>query len=425
MAKKVCILTYGCSANVADSEIMAGLLKQEGFELVSSIERSDLNIINTCMVKTPTEHRMIYEIQELTKTNKPLIVAGCMPKTSRKIIEDINPSASIIGPDSIEKIVYASIAAMRGNKAVLLEDSKKPKLCLPRERKNPVIGVIPISSGCLSSCSYCSVRFARGRLFSSPIEAVVKEAKRAIEDRCKEIYLTSQDNSCYGKDTGKRLPELLNEVCKIQGKFFVRVGMVNPLYTKEILDDLIKSYKNPEVFKFLHLPVQSGSDRILQLMNRGYAIEEFIEIVERFREEIPEITINTDVIVGFPEEKEEDFYSTVNLIRLVKPDAVNISKFGSRPMTEAAKMKQLDRKIINERSAYMHELTKKISLEGNQRWMGLRGEVLVDEKIENGFIGRNFAYKPVIIKTDENLFGKFANVEITDATPNCLICKKL
>lgn len=135
MAKKVCILTYGCSANVADSEIMAGLLKQEGFELVSSIERSDLNIINTCMVKTPTEHRMIYEIQELTKTNKPLIVAGCMPKTSRKIIEDINPSASIIGPDSIEKIVYASIAAMRGNKAVLLEDSKKPKLCLPRERK--------------------------------------------------------------------------------------------------------------------------------------------------------------------------------------------------------------------------------------------------------------------------------------------------
>ncbi|HKZ45228.1 MAG TPA: tRNA (N(6)-L-threonylcarbamoyladenosine(37)-C(2))-methylthiotransferase [archaeon] len=421
MTKKVFILNYGCSANLADSEIMAGLLKQSGFDLAPDAENSDLNIINTCIVKTPTENRMIFKIKQLTKSGKPLIVAGCMPKTSKSIIEKINPNASLVGPESIEKIVYASIAAIRGNKAVLVEDHKKPKACLPRERKNPLIGVIPVSSGCLSNCSYCSVKLARGELLSYPIEMIIEEVKRSVEDECKEIYLTSQDNSCYGKDTGRSLPELLGEVCKVEGIFYIRVGMLNPLYTKEMLDDLVRSYKNPQVFKFLHLPVQSGSDKILQSMKRGYTSGDFIEIVKKFREEIPRITISTDVIVGFPEETDEDFESTVELIKLARPDIVNISRFGSRTMTEASKMEQLGRKIVNERSILTHKLTKKIALEINRKWIGCIGKVLVDEKIQGGFVGRNLSYKPVIIKTDENIFGKFVNVKIVDATPNCLI----
>lgn len=421
MTKKVFILNYGCSANLADSEIMAGLLRQNGFDLVSNVDSSDLNIINTCIVKEPTENRMIFKIKELTKSGKPLIVSGCMAKISKNIIEKINPNASLVGPESIEKIVYASIAAIRGNKAVLIEDHKKARLCLPRERKNPIIGVVPISSGCLSNCSYCSVKLARGKLLSYPIDTIVKEVKISVEDGCQEVYITSQDNSCYGKDTDHRLPELLNEICKIKGNFYLRIGMLNPLYTEEMLDDLIESYKSPKIFKFLHVPVQSGSDKILQSMKRGYSVEEFVEIIKRFREEIPQITISTDIIVGFPGESKENFESTADLIKSIRPDIVNISKFGPRPMTEASKMGQLDRKIVNERSILMHKLTKKISLENNRRWIGSEGKFLVDEKINGGFVGRNLYYKPVIIKTNENIFGKITNVKIIDATPNCLI----
>jgi len=411
---------FGCSSNVADYEIALGLLKQVNFDIIDNEKNSDLNIIFTCMVKTPTEQRMIHRIKELTKSNKPLVVAGCMPKTEKELIEEINPKASMIGPDSLEKIVDVVNTTVQGKKAIFLEDQRKPKVCLPRIRKNPVVDIIEVSNGCLSNCSYCQVKFARGRLFSYPAELIIKEARQALNNGCKELWITSQDNSCYGKDTGATLPDLLNEICKIEGKFFVRVGMMNPLHTKLILNDLIQVYKNEKIFKFLHLPVQSGSNRILNLMKRGYNIKDFLEIVKKFKKEIPEITIATDVIVGFPGETEEDFEKTLELIKKVEPNVVNISKFGARPKTEASKMKQIDKKIVNERSVRLHKLVKRISLENNRKWIGWQGEVLVDEKIEDGFVGRNFAYKPIIIKTKENIFGKFFDFKVKNATKNCL-----
>ena len=421
---KVFIETHGCSANVADSEIMAGLLKEAGFEIVNSSGESDVNVLNSCVVKTPTEQRMIYRIKELAKLSKPLVIAGCMPKTERKIIEEINSRASMIGPDSIEKIVDVVNAAIQGKKVLFTEDLRKPKVCLPRMRRNPIIGITPVAIGCLSNCSYCEVKFARGNLLSYPIEAVIKEVKQAVNNGCKELWITSQDNSCYGKDIDTDLPKLLNLICKIDGKFFVRVGMMNPLHAKKILKDLINEYKNEKIFKFLHLPVQSGSDRILKGMNRGYGVKDFLEIIKRFKKEFPEITIATDVIVGFPGETEKDFEDTVGLIKKIIPDVVNISKFGARPGTEAAKMEQVDKKIVNERSELLHKLVKKISLENNKKWIDWKGEVLVDEKIKNDFVGRNFAYKPVVINTEKNIFGKFITVEIGNATSNCLIEKR-
>lgn len=425
MPKKVCILTYGCSANVADSEIMAGLLQRNGFELVENVEKSDLNIINTCTVKTPTEQRMVYKIRKLTETKKPLIIAGCMPLTSKKIIEEIDPQASMIGPHSIDKIVFVSIATLQGRKAVSIEDTRKPKVCLPRARKNPVIWIIPISTGCTSDCSYCSVKLARGELFSYPSELIFKEAKQAIQEGYKELYITSQDNSCYGKDIGENLPDILNRICKIDGKFFIRVGMMNPLHIKGILNNLLLAYKNKEIFKFLHLPVQSGSGRILKLMKRGYKSKDFIEIVEKFRASLPSITLATDIIVGFPGETEEDFRMTVELIKKVKPDIVNISKFGPRPGTEAGKMRQLDRETINRRSAFLHKLVKRISLEKNKKWMDWKGECLIDEKgtKRDTWMGRNFAYKLIVIRSSQNILGKFVNVQIIEVKSNYLIGK--
>lgn len=415
---------YGCSSNFADQEMALGLLKNLGFEFVEDPEESDLNIIFTCTVKTPTVQRMIYRITELTKLKKPLIVAGCMPKTDRKIIERINPGASMLGPDSIEKIFEIVRKTLAEKKIVFTEDSRKPKLCLPRVRRNPLIDIVPISIGCMSDCSYCSVKFARGKLFSYPIQMILEEIKGAVESGCREIHITSQDNSCYGFDTGKRLYELLEEICGIRGKFFVRVGMMNPLYTKKILDGLIDAYRDEKIFKFLHLPVQSGSDRILEMMNRGYKVKDFLEIVGRFREEFPQLTLSTDVIVGFPSETENDFRKTFELIEKIRPDIVNLSKFGARAGTEAAEMKKLDEKTVKGRSSILHWITKQIALEKNKKWVGREGETLVDEIGTNeSFVGRNIFYKPIVIKTKKNILGRFIRSEIADATENFLISK--
>ncbi len=358
--KKIYASVFGCPSNIADYEIALGLLKQTGFEIVESAEAADLNIIFTCIVKNPTEQRMVRMIQELTKPGKPLIVAGCMPKTSHRTIEKINPSASLVGPDSIEHIVDVACGALNGKKIIFVSDERKPKLGLPRIRKNKTVGIVPISIGCLSQCSYCAVKFARGRLQSYPIEKIVEEVGKLVKESCAEIWLTSQDNGCYGFDTETNLAALLKKVCLVDSKFKIRVGMMNPAYVKneKLLNGLVEAYKNEKVMKFLHLPVQSGSDRILRLMKRGYTVAEFEKIVERFRKEIPDLFLSTDIIIGFPGETEKDFQATIKLLKKVKPNKVNVSKFGARPGTEASKMKQLDIKIINERSKRLHRIVK-------------------------------------------------------------------
>lgn len=421
--KRIYSEVYGCSANVADCEIASGLLKQAGFELVDNEKKSDLNIIFTCVVKVPTFNRMAHRVIQLTKLNRPLIIAGCMPKTDRGFIEEISPNASMLGPDSIEGVVNVVRATMGGDRMVFIEDLRKPKVCLPRTRKNPVIDIIPISIGCLSNCSYCSVKFARGKLFSYPIKKIVEEAKNAINDGCKELWITSQDNGCWGRDMGVRLPELLDKICKIDGNFFIRVGMMNPLHTKSIMRELIDVYRSDKIFKFLHLPVQSGSDRVLNLMGRGYKIRDFLPIVKKFRKEIPKLTLSTDVIVGFPQETDGDFEKTLKMIKEVRPDIVNISKFGPRSGTKASMMKQVDPGVVGERSKVVHELVRKITLESNKKWVGWEGEVLVDKIGEDAIVGRNFAYKPVVVKGRKELLGKFVGVKVVDNTQSCLVGK--
>jgi MiaB-like tRNA modifying enzyme len=359
--KKVYASVYGCPSNIADYEIALGLLKRAGFEIVGDAKKSDLNLIFTCVVKAPSENRMIEKIQQLTKLDKPLIVAGCMTKTSQRMIEKINPNASLLGPDSIEHVAEVVRAALEGKKVIFVSDERKTKLSLSRLRKNKNVGIITISTGCNQSCSYCCVRFARGKLFSYPVNGILADVKQAIKDGCEEIWLTSQDNDSYSYNEVK-LPQLLKEVCKIPGDFKIRVGMMNPTYIKneKLLCDLIESYKNDKVQKFLHIPVQSGSDRILRAMKRGYTVAEFEKIVEQLRKEIPEIYISTDIIVGFPSESKTDFNQTVELIKRMKPNKVNISKFGARPGTEAAKMKQMPVETINERSRKLYEVVKKM-----------------------------------------------------------------
>jgi len=389
---------YGCSANIADHEIMTGLLKQAGFEFVDSLDEADINLITTCIVKTPTEQRMIHRIKELTKTKKPLIVAGCMGKVEGSVVENFNPQASLVGPDSLEKIVDVANATLQGKREVFLEHSKKPKVGLPQVYSKPPISIIEILSGCLSNCSFCQTKLARGNLFSYPVAEIVNQIRTAKNVGLKEFWLTSQDNSCYGLEHKINLAILLEEVSKIEGKFYVRVGMMSPLHLKKILARLVNAFKNEKIFKFLHLPLQSGSDDVLAHMKRGYTVTDFLEYVEAFKK-------------------------TVDVIKKIRPDFVNVSKFWPRPGTSASKLKQLDREIVSKRSAYMYRLVKKIAFENNKKWIGWKGKILVDEKTAKGFVGRNFTYRPVAIQSDKNVLGKIADIEIISATQNCLIAK--
>jgi threonylcarbamoyladenosine tRNA methylthiotransferase CDKAL1 len=347
---------YGCPSNIADYEIAMGLLKESGFEISDSPQGADLNIIFTCIVKTPTEQRMVRRIQELVKLGKPLIIAGCMPKVEQKLIGGIAPNASMLGPKSIDKIVAAAKNALKGENVIFVSDSQRPKLCMPRFRKDEKVGIVEISNGCLGSCSYCIVKSVRGRLQSYSVEEIVEEVQSAVNDGCTEIWLTSQDNGCYGLDVGTSLPKLLNEVCKVPGDFTIRVGMMNPTHVKGMVDELIDAYSNEKIQKFLHLPVQSGSDRVLKSMKRGYAVEEFKDIVDKFRQAFPDLTLSTDIIVGFPTELDKDFQATIDLLKGIRPQKVNISKFGARPGTGAAEMEQLPVETVNDRSRTLHKL---------------------------------------------------------------------
>jgi MiaB/RimO family radical SAM methylthiotransferase len=229
-----------------------------------------------------------------------------------------------------------------------------------------------------------------------------------------EIWLTSQDTACYGKDIAVNLVGLLNEVCETEEKFFVRVGMMTPNHALSLLDDLVDAYMNEKIFKFLHLPVQSGDDRVLRLMNRLYSVEDFKKVVRTFRKRFPKMTIATDVICGFPGENRGAFEHTLQLIDEVQPDILNVSKFFPRPRTPAAEMRQLPPQEVKERSRKVAELARKVSLERNQGWLGWEGEIVIDEegKRPTSWIGRNFAYRPIVVRSDEILHGRFVDVRV-------------
>jgi len=409
---------YGCAANKFDLEVMLGILKAEGYQLSSDPAGTDVILVNTCGVKKPTEDRIIQRLRRLSRLNKPLIICGCLPRINFEAVRKAAPNfAAILDPRSVDRIADVVKHARNGEKnRVFFSDTSPPKLEQPMLRLSRVIEIIAISEGCLGDCAYCCVRFARGKLYSFPLDDIVKKVKGAVSEGVKEIWLTSQDSGAYGMDSDTNLAELLNECSKISGKFMIRVGMMNPNHALRILPELIESFKSEKIFNFLHLPVQSGDNNVLKRMNRRYTVEEFKKAVEAFRKEIPDLTLSTDIICGFPGEDSEAFENTIDLLKEVKPDVVNVSRFFPRPGTPAEKMEQLDVKMIKSRSRRLSEIAKSISLERNKRWLGWEGEILIDEKGKGySWIGRNFSYKPIVVKSRKNLIGRFLRVKVVKA----------
>ena len=415
---KIWVEAYGCSASFSDSEMISGLIVNGGHTLANNSEESDLNVIVTCSVKDATAAKMIHRIKG--SNSKPLVVAGCLPKAEQKTVEKFAENASLLGPNSIGKTLQVIKSTLDGQKIIALEDTDISKIGLPKIRLNSAIGIIEIASGCMSECTFCQTKLSKGDLKSYRIGDIVRQVKTEISDGCNEVWLTSTDNGCYGLDIGTDLPELVDTVSEIDKKFFIRVGMMNPMYMPKIRDGLLKSFESSKVFKFLHVPVQSGSNKVLNDMKRGHTEQTFRDIAQQFRRKFDKFTISTDVIVGFPTETEKNFEQTLKLLEDTKPDIVNLSRYSQRPGTDAAEMNQIDVSEVKRRSKIAYELINKISEENNRNWVGWEGQVTFDEEHDGQIKGRNFAYKQIFVKEKPKI-GQISNVKIIDSTTHSLI----
>ena len=344
---------------------------------------------------------------------------GCLPKAEPATVARFAPRASMMGPNSIGRALQVVESALAGQRTLSLGDTDPSKVGLPKVRLNATVGIVEIASGCMSECTFCQTKLAKGGLTSYRVGDVVRQVRAEVAEGCREIWLSSTDNGCYGFDIGSDLPELVGAVSAVPGDFMVRVGMLNPMYMPRIRDGLLDSFSSPKVYRFLHVPVQSGSDAVLAGMRRGHTAETFRGTVRRFRGRFGRFTIATDIIVGFPTEGEEDLEETERLLEETRPDVVNLSRYSARPGTPAAEMEQVDVATVRRRSRRIAELASRISFEANQKWVGWRGRVLFCERAREGIRGRNYAYKPVFVEEPVEV-GATHTVEIVSATAHSL-----
>ncbi|MCQ4153560.1 MAG: tRNA (N(6)-L-threonylcarbamoyladenosine(37)-C(2))-methylthiotransferase [Archaeoglobi archaeon] len=413
---RVAIETYGCTMNQADSDIIRAYLS-ENFT-ISSIEDADVVVINSCGVIDFTERKIIRRILELKNAGKRVVLAGCLTRISKQALELAD---SAISPDNLDKVVDAVRSAFDGG-VHFLEWSNVDKSCLQKLRNEGAIAIVSISEGCLGHCSFCATKFARGKLRSFSLYGILQEVENAVKLGFREIQLTSQDTGCYGLDKGDfMLPKLLEEISLIDGDFRVRVGMMNPQHAKAQLDRLLNAFGSEKIYKFLHIPVQSGDNKVLEDMRRDHTVEDFLEVVDAFRSNF-EITLATDIIVGFPTETEESFWKTYDLVQEVKPDIVNITRFSKRKGTPAEKLKEIPGWIVKERSRKLTELCVRIGLENNRKFLGREVKVLVTSPGKRFMLARTDSYRAVITTGE---LGEFKMVRIGSCRHNYLLDEKL
>lgn len=419
---KVHIETYGCTMNQADSDIMRGIISQK-HQISEEVEDdADIVVLNTCGVIDFTERKILRRIEEL-KPSKKVVVAGCLPKISGERIKEVS---DVVVGTNVYDIDKAIESAVKGESISLVNkaDADKAGLCsLKRRLNNNSIAIVSISEGCLGHCTFCATRKARGKLKSFSIENIVKEIQEVVEQGFKEIQLTSQDTGAYGLDKNEySLPKLLSAISELDGDFRVRVGMMNPGHALNNIDELIDVFKSEKMYKFLHVPVQSGDNKILDDMGRNHTAEDFKQFVSRFRKSFKDVMISTDIIIGFPTEDEGSFHKSYELIKEVEPQIVNITRYSPRHGTSSYRLKDIPDWIKKERSRKLTRLCKQISYSTNRRFLGNEQQVLATRNGKNGTIlSRTDSYRPVILKKGE--IGKFYEVKIADFAENYLIGK--
>lgn len=414
---RVYLETYGCTLNQADSDIMKGVLRRAGFGLAGKAGDADVIVLNTCTVKGRTENRIISRIEELNRQGKKIVVAGCLG-INEKRVRKACPGAVIVHPGAVARIADAAGDAACGRAAEYREPAAKEGL--PRIFTRPILR-IPIQEGCVGNCHFCQAKLARPHLASYSPKWIRSQIEEGLRKGAKEIQLTGMDSGAYGLDIGAGLAELLDEVRKARGDFKVRMGMINPGHAKRMLPELLRIFRDRKFYKFFHLPVQTGSEKVRREMNRAHSVADFRQVVRAIRRRFPDACISTDIIVGYPTETEKDFGETIKLVREVKPDIVNISKFASRAGTVASRMRKLPTDEVKERSRELSALVRRIGAEKNKKYEGRLVEALITEKGKTPK-GRTGNYKQVCILGEAKL-GEKVRVRVTGSNHGSLFGK--
>jgi len=409
------IETYGCTANKSDESTILGILQKDKHKIVDKIDDADALILLTCTVIGTTEQRMLSRLRVFKKAGKKIIVSGCMPKVQADLIKSIVPKSILLPPD---EIIFIN-QILKENEYVKIDKKTEKTTKYFRDKSAP----ISIAKGCMFSCTYCITHFARGDLKSFSQEEIISDVKQALKQGCMEIFLTAQDTASYGFDSNDNLGTLLENVCKTKGNYRIRVGMMNPYTAQKNIESIINAYNHEKIYKFIHLPVQSGDNDILKQMNRKYSVTDFKKIVKAFRNKYENITLSTDVIVGFPGESEEKFEKSIKLIKKIKPDILNITRFSPRPLTKAKTMKdRIPTDALKQRSRRLSKIYTEISKQINKNHVGKEYRVLVTKNENNEFIGRSENYKPVKIKEKVKI-GEIISVKIIDSSSIHLVGK--
>lgn len=399
--------SYGCTMNHGEGRGLAEDMASLGFEPATSADEADVVVLNTCTVVETTEKHMLSRISKLKSQGKEVVVTGCMAKAQPNRIVIRLPDSPMIPPQE-----YGNFRRRMAERYGIQGCATSVDLGSD--------AILPIAQGCLGNCSYCITKLARGNLSSYAEDDLLRRFDAFLSRGAKEILVTAQDTSAYGRDTGTSLPALLRPMLQREGEFRLRIGMSDPENVVRIREELTPLMDDERLYRFMHIPVQSGSNAVLRAMRRRYTEETFLELVDDLRADVPGISIATDVICGFPGETDEDHEKTMDLIRTLRADTVNITRFSPRPGTDAASMPQVHGRISSARSSELTELKNATELDVNSRLIGRRFESLATEKGKDGTIVRTGYYRPVVVR-EEIPLGTFLDVEVTEARPTYLI----
>lgn len=420
-----CVHSYGCQQNVSDGEKLLGQLSLMGCGVTDDMTAADIIILNTCAVRENAELKVYGNIGELKrlKEQKPdmiIAVGGCMgqePKTAEKIKKSYRHVDIVFGTfaaKELPRLIYEALTQRR----LIIDTAERNTECfedIPAVRNEKYKAGVSIMYGCNNFCSYCIVPYVRGRERSREPEKIIKEIKRLADGGCKEIMLLGQNVNSYGRGLDENIdfPELLRRIDSIDGDFRVRFMSPHPKdATNEFFDVIAESKK---ICRSVHLPLQSGSDRILKEMNRRYTVQKYMDMVSYARKVMPELSISTDIIVGFPNETYEDFLQTLDVVKAVKYDNIFSFIYSKRTGTKAADI--IDRTSEEDKGKWFRELLavqREISEEHYKRFMGAEFDVLFDGTYKEEFIsGKSGEFIITLVKGSPDLIGTMRKVRVT------------
>jgi tRNA-2-methylthio-N6-dimethylallyladenosine synthase len=422
---KVYIETYGCQMNVADTELIMGILKNHGYGLSNELNEADVVLLNTCSIRDNAEQRIygrLGNLKTLKNSNPNLVVGvlGCMAERLRKdLVEEKKIVDLVVGPDEYRRVPEFIDLAFNGEKGIGVRLSKTETYddIIPY-REDGLSAWISVMRGCDKFCTFCVVPFTRGRERSRSLKSIVDEIKHLSDRGFKEVSLLGQNVNSY-LDGGNDFADLLTASAKVDSSMRIRFTTSHPQDLSDKLLQTISEHEN--ICNSIHLPVQSGSNRILELMNRTYTIEHYLNLIDKARQIIPEVSFSTDIISGFPTETEADHQITLDVMEKVRYDGAYMFKYSPREGTKAFKMEDdVTEEIKSRRLQVIIQLQQKISYEINQTLVGKEKIILVEgfSKKSNDFLsGRTDSNKVIIIPNDKNIkTGDYIKVKISRAT---------